>query len=662
MDICKSNFYVDIGDWEPGCEDHQWAKNSNYRCHELQSIYITVHPLEWHIAYASIQAAPRRCLLSTQLEGKLISPTQERNCGSPAAAATTDQVQRETNQEKHTITENAKTPETCNLHASIPSMDCNERSRWRPFHPVSDSSSSSSQDSVIPALEPSSSLASGCSKKGKVTGHFDDNCCFNCSSSNGDHSNVQLRRATSLGSLEAYSVFARRLRCQRSNVDQNQGFHVDYLRNDIAAQDVQENRLLAESESTLSHRTIRSTRMRPRQYSSLPFDTLEWRDAFSESTNVIQTENMDQPHVMASNSNQNIFTMRRSSSMTMEAREARHIQSRSGAPEHAEGNVSFRRTHSVGRIRDRVLRRTTSEVLFGMPQGDAMGREMRQHNGRRFWDALSRASSLREVGTPATAGQYQFFRTLRSMNDNRRHREERFQMNGHTPTNNGNFVENRSLYLEERRRRARSQVRALQRLSHSFENLAGHERSCIFAGDHHTGHCTCQNIGRTDESNTRASISRIIMLAEAMFEVLDEIHSQSMALSSQPSAVSLGSFPAPDYVVESMPVRIYAEQEIIGSEEAAHIVNSMYNKMHWSPGLAFTTDIQDEDISFDQVSSFILQKERWKTHFQVECSGSDATPESAFSAKSKVTRRRDCHNSEETLELHINNSLYSDRR
>ena len=49
----------------------------------------------------------------------------------------------------------------------------------------------------------------------------------------------------------------------------------------------------------------------------------------------------------------------------------------------------------------------------------------------------------------------------------------------------------------------------------------------------------------------------------------------------------------------------------------------------------------DEDLTFDQVSSFLLQKERWRTHFQGESSGSDMAQESAFAAKTKATRRKE---------------------
>jgi hypothetical protein len=53
--------------------------------------------------------------------------------------------------------------------------------------------------------------------------------------------------------------------------------------------------------------------------------------------------------------------------------------------------------------------------------------------------------------------------------------------------------------------------------------LSGHERSCILSGRHRTGQCNCrmrnQSGNPDDETNTRASISRIVMLAEALFEV-----------------------------------------------------------------------------------------------------------------------------------------------
>lgn len=67
-------------------------------------------------------------------------------------------------------------------------------------------------------------------------------------------------------------------------------------------------------------------------------------------------------------------------------------------------------------------------------------------------------------------------------------------------------------------------MRALQRLGSRFESLSVPERSCILSGQHQGGHCTCRTSGRdtnsNDDANARASISRIVMLAEALFEVM----------------------------------------------------------------------------------------------------------------------------------------------
>lgn len=64
----------------------------------------------------------------------------------------------------------------------------------------------------------------------------------------------------------------------------------------------------------------------------------------------------------------------------------------------------------------------------------------------------------------------------------------------------------------------------------------------------------------TEETSTHASISRIVMLAEALFEVLDEIHRQSVALS-QSTSLSLVSLPAPESVVDSFPIRNHKNPE-----------------------------------------------------------------------------------------------------
>ncbi|KAG5395229.1 hypothetical protein IGI04_025192 [Brassica rapa subsp. trilocularis] len=142
------------------------------------------------------------------------------------------------------------------------------------------------------------------------------------------------------------------------------------------------------------------------------------------------------------------------------------------------------------------------------------------------------------------------------------------------------LLEHRSDFLE-RRRRIRSQVRALQRLGSRFESVTGHhDRACVLSGLDQAGRCTCRagtNRGSTtttttpttDETNARASISRIVLLAEALFEVLDEIHQQSVVLSSQqPSVSSIGSVPAPNDVVDLLPIKQYTKSQ---SEDSSQV-------------------------------------------------------------------------------------------
>ncbi|XP_039142160.1 E3 ubiquitin-protein ligase RNF6 isoform X2 [Dioscorea cayenensis subsp. rotundata] len=240
---------------------------------------------------------------------------------------------------------------------------------------------------------------------------------------------------------------------------------------------------------------------------------------------------------------------------------------RSGPQEPFEGSVRFSRTLSVGRLRDRVLRRTSnSEGLFGsMPLEDRSS----GHSGRRVTGGRTRSpSSSGRSDLPTLSSNHSY--TIGSSVDHvRDYDSENPQMR---EASNRDWLEHRSAFLE-RRRRIRSQVRALQRMGSRFENFPGHDRSCILSGQHRTGRCTCRTSNHAanpdDDTRTRASISRIVMLAEALFEVLDEIHQQSVALSSRPSVSSVGSIPAPKDVVECMPVRIYTRPHKYTNEDAA---------------------------------------------------------------------------------------------
>ncbi|KAK4557340.1 hypothetical protein RGQ29_007197 [Quercus rubra] len=247
-----------------------------------------------------------------------------------------------------------------------------------------------------------------------------------------------------------------------------------------------------------------------------------------------------------------------------ESVETRHSDRRIGAREPVERNVRFSRTLSVGRLRDRVLRRSSLSDLTVCPlQQEGEVRDASQRSGRQAWEGETRESvaEASAVSTPTTSGYPppSNSSSLYSIQDyeveTSRSREGRYH----------DLLEHRSNFLE-RRRRIRSQVRALQRLGSRFENLSGHERSCILSGQHRTGRCTCHVSNRdanlNDDSSARASISRIVMLAEALFE-------QSVVLSSRPSVSSIGSVPAPNEVVESLPVKFYTKLQKHQNEEAA---------------------------------------------------------------------------------------------
>ncbi|KAL2491361.1 RING-type domain-containing protein [Abeliophyllum distichum] len=116
------------------------------------------------------------------------------------------------------------------------------------------------------------------------------------------------------------------------------------------------------------------------------------------------------------------------------------------------------------------------------------------------------------------------------------------------------------------RRRSRNERRRLLRSEISERMIGGlnegaRQTTFCASGLHHEGTCSCESIFSSEESSTLASISRIIMLAEALFEVLDEIQRQSLSLS--PSVLSL---PAPESVVDAFPLKYYKKQKAIESD------------------------------------------------------------------------------------------------
>ncbi|XP_024996842.1 uncharacterized protein LOC112529710 isoform X2 [Cynara cardunculus var. scolymus] len=275
-------------------------------------------------------------------------------------------------------------------------------------------------------------------------------------------------------------------------------------------------------------------------------------DSDSDNSDVSSIHELGNNNNNGVESNGNLFSPRNASGYG--GIETRNVDRRNGAREPVEQNVRFSRTLSVGRLRDRVLHRPTFPELAYLnfqPEMEVVtGSEARETGSH-----LSNENAM--VSTTSTYSSSTISNSLYGNQDsevrNMGPREIRYN----------SLLEHRSNFLE-RRRRIRSQVHALQRMGGRFENLSGHERSCIMSGQHFTGHCSCHlnNQDPNDGANGRGSISRIVLLAEALFE-------QSVVSSSRPALSSIGSVPAPVEAVEALPVKMYHKLPMHLTEEDA---------------------------------------------------------------------------------------------
>ncbi|KAL3532241.1 hypothetical protein ACH5RR_005762 [Cinchona calisaya] len=213
-------------------------------------------------------------------------------------------------------------------------------------------------------------------------------------------------------------------------------------------------------------------------------------------------------------------------------------------------------SHSDGN----VLQVDVVGVSSNMPSSSSA--ELSYHEPRRssrriFWDAFSRRSSRRNAES----------RLLFTTDDpDGLDSHDRWVVDF-----NGDFFDDRiggnsRLYgsgnqnTSEWRRRSSSEI--WERFRDVGRNGTDPRATTCSAGIHPVGSCSCGSVLRDEESGARASISRIVMLAEALFEVLDEIHNQPMSLS-----LSMVSLPAPESVVNSFPVKDHRKRVRLESED-----------------------------------------------------------------------------------------------
>ncbi|KDP28901.1 hypothetical protein JCGZ_14672 [Jatropha curcas] len=98
-----------------------------------------------------------------------------------------------------------------------------------------------------------------------------------------------------------------------------------------------------------------------------------------------------------------------------------------------------------------------------------------------------------------------------------------------------------------------------------FYDEQGWQGSLCATGRHPRGTCSCESSSIAEESSRRASISQIIMLADALFEVLEEVHRHRMSFS-----LSMLNLPAPEAVVNSFLLKDYKKS--CGTESGTHDV------------------------------------------------------------------------------------------
>ncbi|RDX91755.1 E3 ubiquitin-protein ligase RNF12-A [Mucuna pruriens] len=200
----------------------------------------------------------------------------------------------------------------------------------------------------------------------------------------------------------------------------------------------------------------------------------------------------------------------------------------------------------------------SSNILSGS-NADANDQDARRNGRRLFWDAFSRRSSRRLGDSPTivfSAG---------GSDDPGSQDRWLVDFGGDLSTDGvggaSGYMGSRIHRLNERRmRHSRSEI--WERLRGGFDEI-GRWNSCPL-GLHADGMCSCESSPMAEESSTRASISRIVMLAEALFEVLDEIHRQPGSLS-----LSMVSLPAPESIVDSFPLKSHKKVDVADGDNDA---------------------------------------------------------------------------------------------
>lgn len=196
---------------------------------------------------------------------------------------------------------------------------------------------------------------------------------------------------------------------------------------------------------------------------------------------------------------------------------------------------------------------TISSNILSRGNADTDNREARRNSRRMFRDAFSRRSSRRLTDSPTIVFSTDDTGDLGS------HDRWLLDFSGDYFDDgvggDSGYLGRRVHSLNERRRHSRSEI--WERLRAGLDENSRRTTFCP-SGLHPDGTCSCESFVMSEDSGTRA-ISRIVMLAEALFEVLDEIHRQPGSLS-----LSMVSLPAPESLVDSFPIKSHKKGDKAG--------------------------------------------------------------------------------------------------
>ncbi|XP_073526168.1 uncharacterized protein [Phyllobates terribilis] len=170
-------------------------------------------------------------------------------------------------------------------------------------------------------------------------------------------------------------------------------------------------------------------------------------------------------------------------------------------------------------------------------------REARRNSRRMFWDAFSTQNSRRQDDFPSMLSATDDTDAMSY------HRSWLLDFGSDILNDEMSddlwHLGSRSHLSRERRSHSRSEFWGRLRAG---DGERGGRMICP-SGLHPDGSCLC---GLEDEASAQSSMSRIIMLAEALFEVLDELHRQPTSFG-----LSIFSNPARESSVDSLPIKCY---------------------------------------------------------------------------------------------------------